>query len=254
MRMPLGEIVKLAGYAEAPPIPPPLFVGNSRVIQVWDVPRDRNTARQALEAGTVEVLTLSAHRKIPDEGIARFVELALAHYPAARVTVQEGRFAFDHEAGDPVPGPAPKEGKPPIAWDSATAESLLQRHAQYFRELEDYVAALNRERERPVVFLVPTCRAVIALREHVRLGQLPGIATQAELFSDRMGHPRPVLDVLNAYCHFAVIFRRSPVGLGIPASLRQVPAEHRAAINTLLQEIAWDLTIHHPLSGVTASQ
>jgi hypothetical protein len=55
--------------------------------------------------------------------------------------------------------------------------------------------------------------------------------------------------VLSAYCHFAVIYRRSPVGLPMPKELQgkyQTPA-----LNLLLQRLAWDAVIHHPMSGLT---
>jgi hypothetical protein len=54
--------------------------------------------------------------------------------------------------------------------------------------------------------------------------------------------------VLCAYCHFATIYRRSPVGLPLPAHLAQAPEAEK--LNRLLQEIAWQAVSEHPLSGV----
>ena len=64
---------------------------------------------------------------------------------------------------------------------------------------------------------MPVGQAVIALREKIIAGQAPGLKTQWELFRDSWGHPAPPLQALAAYCHFAVIYRRSPVGLPMPA-------------------------------------
>jgi len=52
-----------------------------------------------------------------------------------------------------------------------------------------------------------------------------------------------------------VIYRKSPVGLPVPAVLTQskVPAQEREKLNRLLQELAWDAVTHHPLSGVSAA-
>ena len=64
---------------------------------------------------------------------------------------------------------------------------------------------------------------------------------------------KPPLQALVAYCHFAVIYRRSPMGLPTPAVLAR--ANNRAwdqDPNRLLQELAWDAVTHHPLSGVKA--
>jgi hypothetical protein len=58
---------------------------------------------------------------------------------------------------------------------------------------------------------------------------------------------------LVAYCHFAVIYRRTPVGLPIPLVLERAKnPEWDAKLNRLLQELAWDAVTHHPLSGVKA--
>jgi hypothetical protein len=51
------------------------------------------------------------------------------------------------------------------------------------------------------------------------------------------------VELLNAYCHFAVVYRRSPVGL-TPKGVKD------EKLHRLLQEIAWDAVIKEPLSGV----
>lgn len=59
--------------------------------------------------------------------------------------------------------------------------------------------------------------------------------------------------MLNAYCHYAVIYKRSPVGLPVPAALKG--AKNPAwddKLNAVLQEVAWEAVTAHPLSGVTA--
>ena len=94
---------------------------------------------------------------------------------------------------------------------------------------------------------------MIALREKIIAGQAPGLKTQEDLFTDPIGHAQPPLQALVAYCHFAVIYRRSPVGLPMPAVLARAnnPAWDQN-LNRLLQELAWDAVTHHPLSGVKA--
>src|SRR5687767_15726033 len=69
-------------------------IGGSRVIQHWDLPDEKNKAKAGLKTGKVDVLTLSPIY-LPDEGIARFVELALEHNPGIRVTIQEFWLPFD---------------------------------------------------------------------------------------------------------------------------------------------------------------
>ena len=60
------------------------------------------------------------------------------------------------------------------------------------------------------------------------------------------------LQVLVAYCHFAVTYRRSPVGLPIPAVLARAKTPADPALVKLLQELAWQAAIQYPLSGVKA--
>ena len=91
------------------------------------------------------------------------------------------------------------------------------------------------------------------MREKIVAGTAPGLKAQWDLFGDNWGHARPPLQVLAAYCNFAVIYRRSPAGLPVPAALAKVgTAEDAAKLNRLLQELAWDAVTHHALSGVKA--
>ena len=137
-------------------------IGGSQVIQHWNVPDEKNRAKEALRSGKVDVLTLSPIH-LPDEGIEKFAALALAHNPNVRIAVQE------------------------------------------------------------------------------------------DLFTDAIGHPKPALQALVAYCHFAGIYRRSPVGMPLPAILAKPGSRsENDKLNRLLQELAWDAVTRHPLSGVGA--
>ena len=136
--------------------------------------------------------------------------------------------------------------------NAATAEALLKIHEPYFIAYRAQLEGINRKYGRQVVFVVPTGHALIALREKVRLGQAPGIEKQESLFVDTMGHPGPALLALNAYCHFAVMYRRSPVGLAPPPILKWAPEETRVPLSKLLQELAWDAVTKCPLSGLKA--
>jgi len=238
-----------------------LFVGGSRTIRVWETSATQSDVRAALQAGQVDVLTLSPHRLLPDPGVDKFVDFGLAGNPNLRVTVQQSWIPYDKDIGQGI-DPDP-EKKSPIAWDAMTGAKLLTLHDPYFQDLDKQVRTVNERCGRPVVFLVPTGQALILLREKVRLGLVPGIKRQAELFLDRMGHPGTAVTLLNAYCHFTVIYQRSPVGLAIPGllpnippadstahNLFHIPPADSTALNRLLQEIAWEAVTANPLSGV----
>ena len=223
------------------------FLGGSRTLQHWNLPDAKNKAKQALQTGAVDVLTLSPIQH-PDEGVDQFVALALKHNPAIRVTVQESWAAWDSDLT------FPKGARAKVDRDK-TPEQLRQIHAAYFKSVEEQVAALNRRHGKPVVFLVPCGQAVVALRLKIHAGKVPGLKAQEELFGDPIGHARPPLQALVAYCHYAVIYRRSPVGLPLPDVLRKAnnPAWDDS-LNRALQEIAWEAVTGHPLSGVKAGK
>jgi hypothetical protein len=219
-------------------------IGGSRVIQHWDVPDDKNQAKKALRERKVDVLTLSPMHQ-PDDGIEKFATLALEHNPNVRVTIQEFWIPWDKFEW-------PFTGKPDaVDFDTAKISELRKMHAPYFKTFDDYVRTLNKKLGKQVVFVVPSGQAVLALREKIVAGQAPGLPKQSDLFSDKLGHPQPPLQALAAYCQFAVIYRRNPVGMPLPDILANA---HRPAwdgkLNRLLQELAWDAVTHHPLSGV----
>jgi hypothetical protein len=217
-------------------------IGGSRVIQHWDLPDDKNKVKPALETGKIDVLTLSPIY-LPDPGIEKLTELALKYNPDIRVTVQEFWLPFDDQAAW-EPGKRPKS----IDRDAKTIAELRQAHANYFESMDAYVRSLNEKFGKQVLFVVPVGQAVLELREDVIQGEVPGIAKQSELFTDVLGHVNAPIMVLNSYCHFAVIYRRSPIGLAVPNALAKQPQAEE--LNSLLQEIAWHAVLSHPLSGV----
>jgi hypothetical protein len=218
-------------------------IGGSRVIQHWELADEKNKAKNGLKSGGVDVLTLSPIY-LPDEGIARFAELALAHNPEVRVTLQA--FWLPYDVYDPSRKKVEK-----VERDVLTGEELRRRHEPYFKSIDDHVRELNAKHGRTVLHVVPVGQAVIALREKIIAGQAPGLKTQAELFTDAIGHVRGPVQALTAYCHYAVIYRASPVGLPLPGVLAKENRPEADALNRLLQQLAWEAVAAHPLSGVT---
>ncbi len=238
----LSNVAKMAGVKDHEQVGLSA-IGGSRVIQHWNVPDARNGAKEALRAGKVEVLTLSPIH-LPDEGIEKFATLALKHNPNVRVTVQEFWLPFD------IYDPTFKK-RLVVDHNAPTGAELHKMHEPYFQGMDDHVRALNKKFGKEVMFVVPVGQAVIALREKIIAGQASGINTQEDLFTDSIGHARPPLRALVAYCHFSVIYGRSPVGLPQPAILaRAGNTNENGKLNRLLQELAWDAATHHPLSGV----
>ena len=217
-------------------------IGGSKVIQHWDLPAEKNKAKPILEAGQADLFTM-APTFLPDPGIENFTQLGLKHNPKLRLTLQQNWVPFE----DPVIWLSKSKPKS-IDRDGVTLAQLRAKHDPYFKMIEDHVKELNTRIPEAKIVIVPSGEAVMALRDKVIKGEAPGIKTQNELFTDALGHPGAQIRVLSAYCHFSVIYRRSPVGLPVVSQITKLPEAEK--LNRLLQEIAWKAVIGHPMSGV----
>ena len=218
-------------------------IGGSRVIQHWDIAPDKNKAKDALQTGMVDVLTLSPIF-LPDPGIENFTTLALEHNKDIRVIVQPIWLRWD------IYEPTTKRPAK-VDHNAITGEELRKRHAEHFQKMDEHIRELNQKLGRTVLYVAPAPQAVIALREKIIAGEAPGLKVQEDLFTDELGHGKPPLQALVAYCNYAVIYRRSPVGLPVPAILKPAKlGDQEANLNRLLQELAWEAVLQHPLSGL----
>ena len=219
------------------------MIGGSRVIQHWNLPADKNKAKEALREGNVDVLTLSPHMLMPDEGIDNFVKLGIEKNPKLRVLIQASWPARDGESNS---------GFTNEKRNDLTEEGLRKmkddHHATWVKSIEAQVSSLNTLIGHDAVTIIPVCDAVLALREHILKGTAPGLTKQTDLFRDPLGHPLPPLASLVTYCHFAAIYQRTPVGLPVPALLKSNSKADE--LNRLLQQIAWDAVTQYPMSGV----
>jgi hypothetical protein len=218
-------------------------IGGSKVIQHWDLPPEKNKAKPVLASGQAELFTMSP-TFLPDPGIENFVKLGLEHRADLRFTLQQNWVPYEDPAiwlSRTRPKSVDRDGK--------TVAQLRAMHEPYFAMIEGHVKELNARIPGARIAIVPSGEAVLALRAKVIAGEAPGVRTQSELFTDVLGHPGPQIRVLSAYCHYAVMYRRSPVGLPVVNQLTKLPEAEK--LNRLLQEIAWKAVTEHPLSGVT---
>ncbi len=245
----LDAMAKSAGYADSAVVGIS-SIGGSQVIQHVG----NKEAQAALANGTADVL-MCTPIYLPDPGISQFAHVGAQGSPAFRMTVMEFWLPYDnYEPRNYTHGPAGSATEhvnpPKVDHDAATIPELRRIHLRYVAEMDDEVARVNAALGRTVVYVVPVGQAVISLRERIIAHQAPGLTRQWDLFSDELGHPKPPLTILMGWCHYAVIYRRSPLGLPAPKELQAGPASE--ALNRLLQELAWDAVCHHPLSGVRA--
>jgi hypothetical protein len=108
------------------------------------------------------------------------------------------------------------------------------------------VDKLNEKFGKRVVFLVPVGDATLKLRAMVLEGNYPGVAKQSELWSDAMPHAGVHVMALSGYCHFAAIYRTSPVGLKIDRFKELTDEQH-----AILQRIAWETVSKYPYARVS---
>jgi hypothetical protein len=270
----LAEVAKSAGIAGHEQVGIS-SIGGSRVFQHWDLVDEKHQAKAVLADGKVDVLTLSPIW-MPDDGIEKFARLALEHNPDIRITVQE--FWMPNDEYVPV---YPLQAGKGIDHNATDLAKLHQANDQYCHDVEEYVGKLNHELGKPVLLVVPVGAAADTLRDKLAAGEAPGLKMPWDLFRDSWGHPDAPLQALDAYCHYAVIYRRSPVGLPMPKVLaamkvvgldgkqkvrprgpgatpapstpaggQEISMADKEKLNRLLQEIAWETVTHHPLTGV----
>ena len=242
----LAQIAKSAGIVDHKQVGISA-IGSSYVIQHWDVAEDKFKSKATLESGNLDVLTMSTFF-LPDDGIEKFIKLASEKSPKIRVLVQESWLPFDVN----INFRKDKAGTPNR--DIFDAKKLQAEHDKYFAAIDEKITAMNKTYDgKPAIFIAPIGQAVLTLRNKIAEGTAPGLTKQTDLFTDPIGHPKPPLAVLVAYCYYSQIYGKSPVGLPVPPSLKgSANEEITAKLNKLLQEIAWNTVSTHPLSGVKA--
>ncbi len=218
------------------------MIGGSKVIQHWYLPEDKNEAKAALVAGTVDVLTMSPHVYMPDEGIDQYVELGVKHNAKLRALVQHSWTPWDGWVGDEKV--VKNEDR-----DTRPLDKVRVANKRWRELIEAQVGALNKKVGRDAVHIVPVGDAVMKLRELIAAGKAPGLTKQTDLFTDQIGHGKAPVLALATYCNFACIYGVSPMGLkDSEPALDKISPE----LKPLLQKIAWETVIAYPHSGVKA--
>ena len=218
------------------------MIGGSKVIQHWNLPEDKNKAKAALVAGTVDVLTMSPHVYMPDEGIDHYVELGAKHNAKLRALVQHSWTPWDGWVGDEKV--VKNEDR-----DTRPLDKVRVANKRWRELIEAQVGALNKKVGRDAVHIVPVGDAVMKLRELIAAGKAPGLTKQTDLFTDQIGHGKAPVLALATYCNFACIYGVSPMGLkDSEPALDKISPE----LKPLLQKIAWETVIAYPHSGVKA--
>jgi hypothetical protein len=222
----IEQLVKSAGI-EGHKLVGTQGIGGSRVIQHWDLVREKNKAIHALESGQVDVFTMAAHLEVPDPGIDHFTELGLKHNRQIRMLVQASWMLFDQSTtGKRIRA---NEERNDIDLDDLETATTTWR-----KKLETQADRLNSTHGRRAVFIVPVGDAVNRLRRLIVAGNYPNVTQQSELFRDPIGHGLGQVQALAAYCNFVAIYSKNPEGLQL-----NEPGVNESQ-HAILQRIAWE--------------
>ena len=220
-------------------------LGGSQVIHHWNLADDKNAAKKALATGNVDILTLSPNMQTPDEGIDRFVDLAMKHNPQVRVMVQGSWMTWDGLG---------KSGIRNAERDSQPVSGVRERTEKHMGELRTQLAAINARHGRQVCTLIPVGTAVVRLREFIAEGRLPGFTKASQLFVDDIGHSHPVIPHVQTYMYFAAVFHRDPRGLRTGLGMNGWSVSKHGPmppdLTPLLQQLAWETMQAEPLGGL----
>ncbi len=240
---PLAEMAEAAGI-KGHKLAGLQMLGASRTLQHWNLPDDKNKAKDALKKGEVDAFVMSPIQ-YPDEGIDNYVKLGLEHNADMRFVVQISWGGWDIDNQDFPKGATNNVDR------NKTPEQLKKLYERNVKAAEEQADAINKKAGKKVLYLVPSAQALVTLRTKIYNKELPGLSSQAELFRDAISHPAPPLEALNTYLHFAVIYGKSPVGLPVPGLLKNARKEAwDEKFNRNLQEIAWETASGYPYSGV----
>ena len=194
-----------------------------------------------LEAGEVDVYAHGVHwwmetpwsHGVPAE---KLVGMGLKANPNFRAYFHAAWLVGDGRA---------KEIKTRDDYDSSKLADVQAALDKTRKGVEAIVDKLNEKFGKKVVFLVPVGDATVKLRVMVLDGKYPGVKKQSELWSDAMPHAGVHVSALSGYCHFAAIYRTSPVGLKISRWKELTDEQH-----AILQKIAWETVSKYPHAGV----
>ncbi len=194
-----------------------------------------------IESGEVDVYTRGVHWWTePINEADKVLTPGLKANPNFRVYYHAAWLVGDGRA---------KEIKTRADYDDSKLADVQAALDKTRKGVEAKADELNKKYGKPVVFLVPVGDATVKLRALVLEGQYPGVTKQSDLWTDAMPHPGEHVMALSGYCHFAAIYRTSPIGLKI-SRFKELTDEQHA----ILQKLAWETVSNYPHAGVAGTQ
>ena len=193
-----------------------------------------------IEAGEVDVYASGVHYWMEwpwgKDGAEKIVGMGLKANPNFRTYYHAAWLVGDGRA---------KDIKTTADYNDSKLADVQAALDKTRKGVEAIVDKLNEKFGKRVVFLVPVGDATLKLRAMVLEGKYPGVTKQSDLWADAMPHAGVHVMALSGYCHFAAIYRTSPVGLKIDRFKELTDEQH-----AILQRIAWETVSKYPYAGV----
>ena len=126
-------------------------LGASKTLQHWNLPEEKNKAKQALKKGEVDVFVMSPIQ-FPDEGIDNYVKFGLENNPDMRFVVQISWGGGDIDNQDFPKGVFDKVDR------EKTPEQLKKLYERNIKAAEAQADEINKKAGKKVLFLVPSAR------------------------------------------------------------------------------------------------
>lgn len=137
---------------------------------------------------------------------------------------------------------------------SYSFRELLTRFRPLWEARVDAINAAHPQHAAQPMRIIPAGTAFGRLYDAIEAGQVPGITSINQLFSDTI-HPNEQGKYFVALVHFATIYGRSPEGLANQTKSEwgvnfSAPTAEQAAV---FQRIAWEVVSNDPRTGVNAT-
>jgi hypothetical protein len=233
----LEQIARSAGVDHAHGVQ----VGNGAPLRWhWERPETTSGERAAehLPSGRYDVLVLTEglpiteHVRYSDSAryVAEFANLAARGNPDVQVYLYQTWYSLEDME---------------MEW-----RARIDAERAVWEALADEVSAA---RSGPPVLLVPAGTALGRLVDRIEAGEVPGLRSRAELFTDDI-HLNDLGNYFVALVQLATLYRRSPVGVVRETVSRfgqpfEAPSPELARV---MQEVAWEVVSSDPRAGVRA--
>ena len=170
--------------------------------------------------------------------VRNYYDLAVSNNPDARVYIYESWHSINSGLGIDIP------------WDNEDHIPWRQRLENDIVRWQGIVDDVNATLApgQPEIMLIPAGQAMALLHDRIEAGQVPGLTSIRDIFSDDI-HLNHLGNYFLTMVQYATIYGDDPANL--PQTLAGITGTGNAALADALQDIAWTVVSTYDGSGVT---